>query len=151
MAMSTKSLRITYWSVTLLFALLQAWSAVQYLIEAPAMTASITGLGYPVYFMKILGVAKLLGIAAILYGGFPTLKEWAYAGLTFDTLGVVASHLGSGDGIAVALVPLAFCAAQLVSYFMWKRLLLLEPASSRDRSSVPAAPASSPQSRPRMA
>jgi hypothetical protein len=101
------------------------------------MTATITGLGYPVYFMKILAVAKLLGIAAILYGGVPVLKEWAYAGFTFDTLGAAASHLASGDGLVVALVPLAFCAAQLTSYFVWKRL------SSREkpvRSGTPATP-----------
>jgi len=39
----------------------------------------MTHLGYPIYFMKILGTAKLVGVAAILYGRFSRLKEWAYA------------------------------------------------------------------------
>jgi hypothetical protein len=148
--MTTKNLRITYWIVTLLFASLQAWSALLYLVEAPRMTETITGLGYPIYFMKLLGVAKLCGIAAILYGGFPTLKEWAYAGLTFDTLGASWSHVAHGDSVLVASVPLAFLAAQLVSYFLWKRLAE-QPAPSRAAARIPAPPASSPQSRPRVA
>ena len=94
----------------------------QYLIEAPRMAYTITQLGYPEYFMEILGVAKLLGIAAIVTGISPTLKEWAYAGFTFDTCGAFASHLGAGDSLAVALVPVAFLAVQLVSYFAWRRL-----------------------------
>jgi hypothetical protein len=148
--MTTKHLRITYWIVTLLFASLQAWSAFSYLVEAPRMTATITGLGYPIYFMKLLGVAKLCGIAAILYGGFPTLKEWAYAGFTFDTVGAFWSHAAHGDGVLVASVPLVFLAVQLVSYFLWKRLSA-QPAESRRAARLPAPPGSSPQSRPRVA
>jgi hypothetical protein len=120
--MSTKNLKILYWAVTLLFVVPQTWSAIQYLREAPAMTETITALGYPVYFMKILALAKLLGAAAILYGRMPVLKEWAYAGFTFDVLGAFASHLMAGDSILIATVPLLFLAAQLTSYFVWRKL-----------------------------
>ncbi len=120
--MQQKNLKVVYWVVTLLFTLLQGWSALQYLIEAPAMVATISALGYPIYFMKILGVAKLLGISAILYGRWPVLKEWAYAGFTFDVLGAFGSHLMAGDPFPIALVPLLFLGAQLISYFLWKRL-----------------------------
>jgi hypothetical protein len=133
-----------------LLASAQARSGASYLVEAPRMTETITGLGYPIYFMKLLGVAKLCGIAAILYGGFPTLKEWAYAGLTFDTLGASWSHVAHGDSVLVASVPLAFLVAQLVSYFLWKRLAE-QPAPSRAAARMPAPPGSSPQSRPRVA
>src|SRR5687768_12677306 len=83
----SSQLRALYWIVTLLFVIPQAWSAFQYLLEAPRMTATIVSLGYPSYFMQILGAAKLLGIAAIVIGIPPTLKEWAYAGFTFDVCG----------------------------------------------------------------
>jgi hypothetical protein len=129
--MKPKMLRILYWSVTLLFVVPQVWSAIQMLIEAPRMTETIAGLGYPVYVMKILGVAKLLGAAAILYGGFPMLKEWAYAGFTFDVLGAFFSHVSSGDPFYIAAVPLLFLGAQLASYFMWKRLASEEPVAGR--------------------
>jgi len=119
----TKRLRFIYWLVTGLFLVLQGWAALQYLAESPRMTESITGLGYPIYFMKILGVAKLLGIAAIATGLSPTLKEWAYAGFVFDVCGAFASHLSAGDSLKIALVPVVFLTFQLASYFMWKRLL----------------------------
>jgi hypothetical protein len=118
----TKHFHAIYWIATLLFIVPQGWAAVQYLIEAPRMTHTITQLGYPEYFMAILGVAKLLGIAAIMTGISPTLKEWAYAGFTFDVCGAFASHLGAGDSLAIALVPIAFLAVQLVSYVAWKKL-----------------------------
>jgi uncharacterized membrane protein YphA (DoxX/SURF4 family) len=146
--MNTKRLRAVYWVLTGLFCLLQGWAAVQYLIEAPRMMQSIHALGYPTYFVKLLGAAKLLGIAAILYGGFPRLKEWAYAGFTFDTIGAFFSHLSSGDSLLIAAVPLLFCAVQLVSYFLWKRL---EPASDGAIHGWASVPSGGPPSRPRTA
>jgi hypothetical protein len=114
--------RVIYGVTTTLFLLLQAWATWQYFAEAPRMTNAITGLGYPAYVMKILGVAKVLGILAIAAGVSPTLKEWAYAGFTFDVCGAIASHLSAGDSPWVALVPAAFLVVQLVSYGCWKHL-----------------------------
>jgi hypothetical protein len=116
--------RALYWIVTLLFVVPQAWSAFQYLLEAPRMMAVITGLGYPLYFMKMLGVAKLLAVVAITSGLSPTLKEWAYAGLTFDACGAFASHVSASDPPWMALVPLLFLALQLASYWLWRRMSL---------------------------
>jgi DoxX-like family len=119
-----KQLRLLYWIITPLFLLGQGWSAMQYLTEAPRMTDTITALGYPVYFMKILAMAKLLGVAAIVSSLSPTLKEWAYAGFTFDACGAFASHVSAGDSLVVALVPVAFFALQLASYLIWRQLAL---------------------------
>ncbi|HWM85370.1 MAG TPA: DoxX family protein [Kofleriaceae bacterium] len=117
-----KTLRIVYWVATLLFAIPMTWSAIQYLIEAPKMMATMTHLGYPVYFTKILGVAKVLGVAAIVVGRFRRLKEWAYAGFTFDVVSAFLSHLASGDSIAIALVPIGFLVLLMISYVTWRRL-----------------------------
>jgi uncharacterized membrane protein YphA (DoxX/SURF4 family) len=56
------------------------------------------GLGYPVYFIPFTGVAKVLGIIAILIPGFPRIKEWAYAGLFFDLIGAIYSVTSSRTG-----------------------------------------------------
>jgi DoxX-like family len=112
--------RVVYWIATILFVLPLAWSAVLYFTEAPKMVETMTHLGYPLYFMKILGTAKLLGVAALLYPGFPRLKEWAYAGFTFDLIGAFCSHLASGDPIYIALVPIGFLALLAISYWCWK-------------------------------
>jgi uncharacterized membrane protein YphA (DoxX/SURF4 family) len=119
----SKRLRLVYWIVTALFLSIQGWAATQCLTEAPRVARVILDLGYPTYFIKILGIAKLLGIAAILTGVFPTLKEWAYAGFTFEVCGAFASHLSAGDSLKNALVPAVFFVVQLTSYIVWKQLI----------------------------
>lgn len=126
--MTNKTVRIIHWASTLLFAAPIIWSAIQYFMEAPKMMATFAHLGYPVYFTKFLGVVKVLGVAALLFGRFRTLKEWAYAGFTFELVGAFLSHLSSGDSIGVALVPIAFLVVLAVSYVSWKRL---EPPLAR--------------------
>ena len=130
-----------YWIVTPLFLLLQGWAAVQYLTEAPRMARTILDLGYPVYFMKVLGVAKLLGMAAILTGVSRTLKEWAYAGFTFDVGGAIASHLSVGDSPKIVVVPVAFFVVQLISYVLWKQLLQRRASRRRYVFGLPTADA----------
>jgi uncharacterized membrane protein YphA (DoxX/SURF4 family) len=81
--------------------------------------AVVKHLGYPPYLLTILGVAKVLGGAAILYGRFPTLKEWAYAGYAFDLAGAVASYAFIGDGRSM-ITPFILLLLVLVSYRQWK-------------------------------
>ena len=70
------------------------------LIRYEEQREAMAELGYPVYLMTILGVAKLLGVLALLLPGTPLLKEWAYAGFTFDLLGASVSHAFVGHSIA---------------------------------------------------
>lgn len=63
----------------------------------------ITHLGYPIYFLTLLGVWKILGTAAVLIPKFPLLKEWAYAGFFFAMTGAILSHLASGDSLSSIL------------------------------------------------
>ena len=57
----------------------------------------MTHLGYPIYFLTILGVWKFLGVVAVLIPKFPLLKEWAYAGFFFAMSGAIFSHITLGD------------------------------------------------------
>ena len=68
--------------------------------------------------MTILGVAKLLGVFALLIPGFPLLKEWAYAGFTFDLLGASASHAFVRDPPMETALPLIILGIAAVSYFL---------------------------------
>jgi uncharacterized membrane protein YphA (DoxX/SURF4 family) len=134
--MSHRTLRIVYWVSTLLFVVPQVWSAFQMLTQAPRMAATLHHLGYPDYFMVSLGVVKLLGAAVILLGLWPNLKEWAYAGYTFDTMGAFVSHVSAGDSLGTAAVPLVFLAVQLVSYVSWRRLGKPQLMAAASRASV---------------
>jgi uncharacterized membrane protein YphA (DoxX/SURF4 family) len=75
------------------------------ILQIPYVRAVIDHLGYPRYFLVILGVWKLLGAVALVVPRFPRLKEWSYAGAVFNYTGAVASHLAVGDGPLVLVYP----------------------------------------------
>ena len=121
-AKSQRRNRIIYWALTLLvFLPATAGAFVEAFTHGPASIVRIMiALGYPLYLMKILGVAKIFGGIAILTGKLPRMKEWAYAGFAFDFLGATASHLITGD-VAYALFPFVFFLVLLVSYALWHK------------------------------
>jgi len=75
-------------------------------------------LGYPTYFISIIGVWKVLGIIAILMPGFKLLKEWAYAGLFFVMSGAVISHIASGDVSAQIIAPIVLAIFTVLSWYL---------------------------------
>jgi hypothetical protein len=85
-------------------------------------------LGYPIYAMSIFGIAKLLGAVAILETKFYVIKEWAYAGFTFNFIGAMLSRGFAGDAVSWILFPLIPLAIMFASYFLWKKFLTLSPA-----------------------
>src|SRR5947209_10370190 len=102
----TKRNKIIYWISTIWLALgmlstgtLQLFKAKAEGAVAPPGVYGITHLGYPVYFLTILGVWKILGVVALLIPKFPLLKEWPYAGFFFAMSGAVFSHIASGDSM----------------------------------------------------
>jgi len=125
---------IGYWLLTMLVVLSQGASGVMDLAGAQPLVDGVTALGYPVYILKILGPFKILGVIALAAPGFPRLKEWAYAGFTFDFIGAFASHLLNGDGPGELAPPLILLAILVGSY-------LLRPASRRLPGASETAPA----------
>ena len=77
----------------------------------------ITHLGYPIYFLTILGVWKILGVAAVLIPKFPLLKEWAYAGFFFVMSGAMISHIFIGDPASELIPSLLLLILTLISWY----------------------------------
>ena len=88
---------IIYWVATALMAVGMLASGLEQIFHAKEMIDLIVPLGYPLYFLYIIGVWKVLGVTAILLPGFKLVKEWAYAGFFFLMTGALISHLASGD------------------------------------------------------
>jgi len=86
---------IAYWVTTALVVFELALGGVWDILRVPQVRGLIERLGYPSYFLVILGIWKLLGAVALVIPRFPRLKEWAYAGVLFDLTGAVASLLAS--------------------------------------------------------
>ena len=104
-----KKINILYWVFTALLVILMLLSAIPSILNNPDSAKFMVHLGYPPYFGRYLGVAKILGIIAILVPGFPRIKEWAYAGFTFDLISALYSFIAVGDPVkSWILFPLFF-------------------------------------------
>ncbi len=95
-ASSSRSRSIGYWVTTGLLVFELVLGGVWDVLRVPQVHDVISRLGYPPYFLVILGVWKLLGAVALVIPRFPRLKEWAYAGVGFNITGAIASQLASG-------------------------------------------------------
>jgi hypothetical protein len=120
---ATKSKQIGYWITTLLVLLPTAGSGIPELFSSgPAQTVhAMQVLGYPLYVMKILGLAKILGAITLLANRPARLVEWGYAGFTFLLLGATASHLLAGDA-AHAAAPVCIFVLLMVSYVLHREV-----------------------------
>ena len=88
---------IAYWATTISLAFLMIGGAYGELTQQSGTLQTHTILGYPIYFLSIIGLWKVLGGIAILVPRFPRLKEWAYAGMFFNMTGAFISHAVVGD------------------------------------------------------
>ena len=119
--MKPKTIKLLYWTFTILFCLAMLFSGISELTQNPKAVEVMKHLGYPAYLNTILGIAKVLGVVAILQWKFRTIKEWAYAGFTIDFLGASASLYFAGDGILMALSTIPFFVVMFASYYLWKK------------------------------
>jgi len=125
-----KRINILYWIFTGLVAFMLGFGAIFDAMMVPEAMEHITHLGYPDYIVPFLGVAKMLGVIAILVPGFPRIKEWAYAGLAYDIIGALYSHIAFGEGIAMwggLIVGLALIAT---SYILYHKRLAYQVATA---------------------
>ena len=112
-----KTKKIIYWSLTGLFSAGMLMSSMMYLTQNEALVQGFGHLGYPVYLLQLLGTAKLLGAIALLQPWLRGIKEWAYAGFTFNLVGAIWSHMAMGDTI---LSPLMFLVLLALSYYSYR-------------------------------
>lgn len=76
----------------------------------------IMRLGYPAYIIPALGLGKVLAIITLLHPGVPRLKEWAYAGIFFNMLGAIVSHIACHDPAWILVVTVAIALITLASW-----------------------------------
>ncbi len=116
---------IIFWTATGLLALFIASGAIPDILIIDEAKKVFDHLGYPMYLLPFIGVAKILGAITILILKFNKLKEWAYAGLTFDLLGATYSNIQvDGFGFNI-LFPLFGILLLVVSYIYWGRTRLM--------------------------
>ncbi len=72
-------------------------------------------LGYPIYLIYPLVIARILGLIALWTTYSSKLKEWAYAGFFFEFTLALFAHRAAGDGMFA--FPLMAILMLLISYF----------------------------------
>jgi len=107
---------IGYWAATAVVVFAMVGGGAAELAREPQTIQGMTHLGYPTYFVTIIGCWKLLGGVAILVPGLPRLKEWAYAGIFFNMTGAAVSHAVLGDPSWHVAVTLGLATLALVSW-----------------------------------
>lgn len=109
--------KIIYWIATLWLSLGMVSSGIVQLLNMKEEVEFILRLGYPVYFITILGICKILGVVILLIPKFPLLKEWAYAGFFFAMSGAVYSHVAMGSPAKEVFPPLLLLVLTVVSWY----------------------------------
>jgi hypothetical protein len=110
-----------YWLVTGIVVVAFVIPGIGNLVHSTQIARDMAHLGYPNYFLNILGTWKVLGAIAIIAPGFGRLKEWAYAGMIFDLTGAAISRAVSGDGAVGIVPPLAIAALVITSWALRPR------------------------------
>jgi uncharacterized membrane protein YphA (DoxX/SURF4 family) len=128
--MNKTTINIIYWITTGLILAMMLFSAVSSFMENPDSAKMLAAIGYKPYVLHLLAVAKVLGVIAILTPGFPRLKEWAYAGFTFDLIGAAYSFYASGFAFKDwAFMPVLIAILACSYIFYHKRLKLKSTAA----------------------
>ncbi|MGL4610956.1 MAG: DoxX family protein [Trueperaceae bacterium] len=110
--------KIIYWAITGFLAFGMLAQGVSQIVHTQGYVDTImVQLGYPSYFLTIIGVWKLLGVIAILMPRFNLLKEWAYAGFFFVMSGALVSHLASGAPILATVPALILLVLIVLSWY----------------------------------
>lgn len=113
---ATRTRNVIYWVSTGILAFCLIPGGVAQLVHAPENVQGIVRLGYPVYFLTILGFWKILGGIAILAPRFALVKEWAYAGIAFDFSGAAVSNAASGMPVWHVVAPVVLLAITALSW-----------------------------------
>lgn len=83
----------------------------------------IRHLGYPDYFGTTLTIFKIMGALVLIIPQIPKrVKEWAYAGFTFDIVFAFISIWAVDGPGAPLLFPIVIMAILMLSYFSFHQL-----------------------------
>lgn len=112
-----KRKNIAYWIITALLCFCMLGGIGQ-LFQVKQVVEGFAPLGYPRYFISIIGFWKVMAIIAILVGKFPLIKEWAYAGIVFVMTGACVSHIATHGSMFHIIVPLVIAGLAVASWYL---------------------------------
>ncbi|EOR93349.1 hypothetical protein ADIARSV_3428 [Arcticibacter svalbardensis MN12-7] len=113
---------IIYWVATILIVLFEGVMPAIFGGSEQAKSG-ISHLGYPDYFRVLLNCFKVAGATILLLPVFKgRIKEWAYAGFTFDFIFASVSHAVIDGFGMMAFFPIIILAILAVSYIYYHKI-----------------------------
>jgi hypothetical protein len=109
---------IWYWIITVILSFCIFMGGLAQALQLKDVVQGFKPLGYPTYFISLIGIWKVLGIIAILIPKFRLLKEWAYAGIFFTMTGAVISHIASNDIHTQIIAPVVLAIFTVLSWYL---------------------------------
>ena len=109
---------IGYWIITGILSFCIFFGGLTQALQLKQTIQGFKPLGYPIYFIALIGTWKMLGVIAILVPGFKLLKEWAYAGIFFTMTGAVVSHIASNDIKVQIIAPFVLAVFAVLSWYL---------------------------------
>ncbi len=96
---------IAYWTCTVVIAFCIGTGGAAQAMRVPQNVEGMTALGYPLHFIVLLGVWKVLGALTLLAPRLRLVKEWAYAGIFIDLSGAVVTAVANGTEAFHVIAP----------------------------------------------
>lgn len=115
-----KTIKITYWTSTIIVSLMMTMSAFMYFTN-PEVAENFRKMGFQDFFRIELGIAKIIGAILLLAPVPARVKEWTYAGFGITFISAFIAHVASGDPIANIIMPLVVFAVLIVSYITYHK------------------------------
>jgi hypothetical protein len=109
---------IWYWIITGILSFCIFTGGLFQALQSKEVLQGFKPLGYPTYFISLIGIWKMLGVIAILIPNFKLLKEWAYAGIFFTMTGAVISHIASDDVKVQIISPIVLAVFTVLSWYL---------------------------------
>jgi hypothetical protein len=113
---SARARTIAFWIVTVLVVQENVSGVFWALFHLEFVTHNLDHLGYPAYFLNVVGIGQLLCALAILSPGFERAKEWGYAGALLNYSAAAYSHVAIGDPARTWIPPLVYALLTLASW-----------------------------------
>jgi uncharacterized membrane protein YphA (DoxX/SURF4 family) len=121
---------IAFWIVTVLVVQENVSGFFWALFRLEYVTSNLHHLGYPPYFLNVVGVGQLLCALAILAPGFERAKEWGYAGALLNYGAAAYSHFAVGDAAGKWIPPLVYASLTLGSWALRQPRRRLAPSGA---------------------
>jgi hypothetical protein len=112
-----KKNKIIYWIATLWLSLGMVSTGFVQIIHMKEEVERMAALGYPAYFLTIIGAWKMLGVVAVLLPKFPLIKEWAYAGFFFLMSGAILTHFAVDSTVVEYFGPSLLLVLTVISWY----------------------------------